>query len=150
MEFEQWLEPQFIWIIVGIILILLEFIVPGLIIFFFGAGAIFTGVLCMMFDIPVGIQFVIFGLSSIGSLMLLRNKFSAVFHGKVSNGGKEDDFDEIIGQKCKVVVEISTDSPGKIDFRGTNWNAVSDENIPINSTVEITGKDNITFIVKKL
>ena len=150
MELEHWLDPKIIWIVAGIVMLVLEFIVPGLIIFFFGAGAILTGIICMIFDVPVGLQFLIFAVSSVGSLVLLRKKFSGIFHGKVNSNGTEDDFDEIIGKQCKVVETISPPNTGKVEFRGTHWKASADEEIESGSSIEITGKENITLKVKKI
>ncbi|MHC4858277.1 MAG: hypothetical protein ACYTBY_11000 [Planctomycetota bacterium] len=39
---KDFMKPEFIWAMVGLILLLLEFALPGLIIFFFGVGAITT------------------------------------------------------------------------------------------------------------
>lgn len=150
MELENWLDPQILWIVAGIVMLILEFIIPGLIIFFFGAGAILTGILCMAFDIPVGLQFLIFGVSSVVSLILLRNKFSGVFHGKVNIKNTEDDFDEVIGIKCKVTEKITPNELGKVEFRGTLWKAMADEEIEPGTMVEIIEKENITLKVKKI
>ena len=39
---------------------------------------------------------------------------------------------------------------GKVEFHGTNWNAVADKEIEVGAVVEITGKDNLTLKVKSL
>jgi len=148
-EVENWMNPQILWILAGIIMLALEFAVPGLIIFFFGAGAILTGIICMFIDIPIGIQFLIFGVSSVISLMMLRKKFSVVFQGKLGNRENDEDFDEILGETCIVTEKISS-SGGKVEFRGTQWKAVADKEIKQGSTVEIIKKENITLTVKKI
>lgn len=150
MELNDWLDPKVLWIVAGIVMLILEFIIPGLIIFFFGAGAILTGIVCMVFDVPIGLQFIIFGVTSVVSLILLRNRFSSVFHGKVNSSSTENDFDEVIGEKCKVVQTIPANNFGKVEFRGSNWKAIADEEISVDETVEIIKKENITLKVKKI
>jgi len=40
----DFLSPALIWFITGIIFLLLEFVVPGIILFFFGCGAILAAI----------------------------------------------------------------------------------------------------------
>lgn len=148
-EVENWMNPQVLWIIAGILMLALEFVVPGLIIFFFGAGAILTGIICMFIDIPIGVQFLIFGVSSVVSLVMLRKKFSASFQGKPGSSENNEDFDEELGKVCVVTEKISSVG-GKVEFRGTPWKAVADEEIEQGSNVEIIRKENITLTVKKI
>ena len=37
---------------------------------------------------------------------------------------------------------------GRVEFHGTNWDAVADGIIPVGTDVEIMSKDNLTFKVK--
>ena len=62
-----------IWFIIGFVLFLLEFVVPGLILFFFAAGAWIVALLCLFFEVPVNIQLVIFVITSVLSIFLLRD-----------------------------------------------------------------------------
>ena len=43
---KDFFKPELIWILVGIILFVMEFGVPGLIVFFFGVGACAVAVVC--------------------------------------------------------------------------------------------------------
>ena len=40
---KDFMKPEIIWVLVGLLLLLMEFAVPGLIIFFFGLGAWVVG-----------------------------------------------------------------------------------------------------------
>ena len=44
---KDFLKPEVIWCLVGLVLLLLEFILPGLIIFFFGLGAWVVAAVCL-------------------------------------------------------------------------------------------------------
>ena len=43
-----------------------------------------------------------------------------------------------------------SDRSGRVDYRGTTWDAESGERIPEGATVEILDKENLTLIVKKI
>ena len=55
------------WIVLGIILIIMEIVVPSFTIFWFGLGAVVTGLLLAMFpEISLKWQLLVFSVSSIG------------------------------------------------------------------------------------
>ncbi len=59
------------WIVLGIILVLLELVVPSFTIFWFGLGALVTGLLVALLpEIPLKWQILVFSLSSIGFTFL--------------------------------------------------------------------------------
>ncbi|MFQ5641773.1 MAG: NfeD family protein [bacterium] len=147
----EWLKPQLVWFVAGFILLLLEFVHPGVIILFFGIGAWLVALICLFIPIPVNIQLVIFIISSIVLLGVFRKKFRTLFHGE-SDGleRSEDAFEDFIGKKAIVTAEITPKTTGKVEFRGTYWEAEADEIISKDTSVEIISKDNITLKVKPL
>lgn len=145
------MKPEYVWFLVGIILLIMELMVPGLIIMFFGLGAIIVGVVCLFCDISLNWQLVIFLGASLMSLVTLRSWLKRIFIGRIS--GKQDlneEMADILGQKVVVIEKIIKNKGGKVEFHGTNWNAVSDDEIDKGAVVEITGKDNLTLKVKSL
>lgn len=144
------LTPETIWIITGILLCVIELFVPGLIIFFFGIGALVTGLICMIVDVPPGLQIILFVAISLMSLILLRKKFTQIFQGKMSDISPNEMEDEFVGKRGIVVKAINLNKPGKVDFRGTTWIAESDSLIEEDEPVEIISKKNITLTVKKI
>ncbi len=136
-----------IWFIIGIVLLFAELIMPGFIIFFFGIGGLVTALAVYLFNIEsVVIQIIIFIVSSLLSLVLLRKFFSKLFHGKLGGEKLEDEF---LGKKAIVIREIKPNSlKGKIEFNGTLWEADSDFYIDKDAVVEITGRRDLTLIVK--
>lgn len=140
-----------IWLIVGIILLLSEFLIPGFTIFFFGVGALITSLL--MFFIPplqdiIWLQFIIFSLTSILSLITLRKYFNTSLKGEIFK--EREDY---LGKECKVVEALSEEKQGRIKYQGTTWNAISlVGKFKKGQTAIITGKkpdDLMVFIVKK-
>lgn len=147
----EYLRPELIWFLVGIALLLLEFMLPGLIVFFFGVGACIVAVVCLFTDISINSQLVIFILSSVASLLLLRKWLKGIFIGHVT--AKQDitkNIDEFVGQRAVVVQKITPKMPGKVELHGTNWQAQADAEIEQGQAVEVIGKDNITLKVKSL
>ena len=137
-----------LWVVIGIILCLVELMLPGLIIAFFGAGAIITGIICALFDISLKIQLFIFLVSSLALIFILRKYFKKIFLGnKTNQESLEDDF---IGQKAIAITDITQEHNGKIMFRGTNWTVSSEKIITKDSQVQIVGQNNLTLKVKSI
>ncbi len=148
---DEWLKPELIWFVIGLILIILEFLIPGLITIFFGIGAWIVSVICLFLDISLNLQLSIFLISSVLLLVSLRKWFKTLFTRKPGTGRAEDEVaDEFIGQKAVVTEKITPNRKGRVEFRGSYWTAESNETIPEGASVEILDKDNITLIVKSL
>jgi membrane-bound ClpP family serine protease len=63
---------EVIWFLIGIVLLIMEFATPGLVIFFFGVGAIVVGVVCIFLNPSFTVQLAIFLVSSVILLFGLR------------------------------------------------------------------------------
>ncbi len=148
---KDFLKPELIWFLVGLVLLLLEFILPGLIVAFFGVGAWVVALVCLFIDIPVNAQLLIFIVSSVLSLLLLRKWLKGVFMGHVvSKQDVKENLEEFVGQRAVVKERIVPNGRGKVEFRGTDWQAEADEEIAEGTAVKIIGKENITLKVKAL
>ncbi|MCP4255979.1 MAG: NfeD family protein [Planctomycetes bacterium] len=148
---KDFLRPDIIWFLVGLVLLIMEFVLPGLIIAFFGVGAWIVAFICCFTDIGINTQLIIFIISSVLSLLLLRKWLKGVFLGHTgSKQNLKEKLDEFIGQKAVVKEKIMPKSGGKVEFHGTNWLAQADEEIAEGAMVQIIGKDNITLKVKSL
>lgn len=144
------MESYLIWFIIGLVFLFAELVLPGFIIFFFGIGGLITSLLTYIFGIDsVMIQIIIFIVTSLLSLILLRRIFNKLFRGNVDT--QKDFLDEFVGKKAIVVNEIKPNSlKGKIEFNGTHWEADSDYFIDKDSVVEIIARRNLTLIVKPI
>jgi len=141
---------NFIWIVAGIVLTVLEFIIPGVITIFFGFGALFTGILSIFFDISLNIQILIFLGSSVISLVFLRKYLKAVFVGlKKDNTYSSINSSEHIGKTAIAESRIGPKLRGTVLFNGTVWEADSSEEIEKGDPVIITGVESIIFQVTK-
>ena len=149
---KELLRPELIWFLFGLVMLLLEFTMPGLIIFFFGVGALIVAILCFASTYvhnSINLQLLIFLVSSILSLLVLRKWLKGIFHGHTNmEQDLTQDMEEFVGQKAVVTMKIFPKKEGKVEFNGTNWKAESDMEIEEGVTVEILSKDNITLKVK--
>ena len=148
---KDFLRPEIIWFLIGLALLIMEFVLPGLIIAFFGVGACVVALICLLTDISLNTQLLIFIITSVLSLLCLRKWLKGIFLGHiVSKQDLKANLEEFIGQKAVVKEKIAPKVGGKVEFRGTNWSAEADEEIAEGAVVEIIGKDNITLKVKAL
>jgi membrane protein implicated in regulation of membrane protease activity len=150
-NFKEWLKPELIWFIAGLIMFLAEFAMPGLIIFFFGVGAWLVALICLFTDISINIQLTLFLIASILLLVSLRKWLKNIFVGRTGQKESDDEIlQEFVGEKAVVTRVIDPQTGGKVEFHGTNWNADADEIIDQGTSVEIIGRNNITLKVKAL
>ncbi|MDT8300056.1 MAG: NfeD family protein [Sedimentisphaerales bacterium] len=148
---KDFLQPEIIWFLVGLVLLILEFILPGLIIAFFGVGAWIAALVCLITDIGINTQLIIFIIASILSLLCLRKWLKGIFLGHTgSKQNLKENLDEFVGQRAVVKEKIVPKAGGKVEFHGTNWLAQADEEIAEGVMVQIISKDNITLKVKSL
>ena len=148
---KEFLKPEIIWILIGLVLLIMEFMLPGLIIAFFGVGAIIVAVVCLITDISLEVQLIIFIVSSVLSLLCLRSWLKGIFIGHVK--GRQDiteDIEEFVGEHAVVVEKITPKARGKVELHGTNWTAEADVEIAEGAAVKVIAKDNLTLRVKTL
>ncbi len=144
----DWESPEVVWFVVGLVLILLEFALPGLITIFFGVGAWIVAIICLILPIPLNTQLFIFIIVSVISLMFLRRWFRDLIARRSKTPVEQEEDDEFIGQEAVVVEKITPKNHGRVEFHGSTWNAEAGETINPGRNVIITGKKNITLIVK--
>ncbi len=141
------MRPDLFWFLLGLAFFLLELIIPGFVIIFFGFGAWVTSLICLLANPGLDLQIIIFSITSILSLILLRKMFTKKFFNEGVSAPDILD-DEFIGKEAIVIEDIAKGSRGRIEFKGTPWTAVSDEDIKAGQTVIITEKESINLTVK--
>lgn len=139
-------DPAVIWFLIGLGLLLLELILPGLVILFFGAGAWVTALVCAITDINLDWQILIFLVASLLGLVLLRKYLKKRFFSRTDKE-VQDQLEEFIGRKAKAIEEFK-EGAGKVEFKGTRWSARCDEPVSKGDWVIIQSKDSLTLNVK--
>jgi membrane protein implicated in regulation of membrane protease activity len=143
-------KPELLWFLIGLILFLLELVVPGFVIFFFGVGAWVTALVCLLAtpvtDMP-NLQIVIFAVTSVLSLLAFRKLIQKKFF--YSKGNKSEAVeDEFTGREGIAISDFGKDKKGKVEFKGTRWNAEGDSEIKEGQAVIIIKKESLILKVE--
>ena len=133
-----------IWFIVGFVFFLLEFAIPGLILFFFAVGAWIVAILSLFVDLSLNNQLIIFLAASIITILLFRKWVKKILWVKRNTSEIED---ELIGKTAIAQTDILPGNKGKVDFKGTIWDARSTDTIIKGEQVTIIGNESILLIV---
>lgn len=141
------LRPEIVWFVIGLVLLLAEFAMPGLIIFFFGVGAWLVAAVCLVSTVSLPIQLGLFLVASVMFLLLLRERLRHLFYGKKE---EKEPLDEFAGKRVVVTKDIDPPRTGKVELHGTNWEAEAETTIPAGTMVEIISKTNLNLKVKKI
>src|SRR3989337_1851386 len=137
---ENFYNAAVIWFIVGFILFILEFVLPGLILFFFAIGAWLVAILSLFIDLSINSQLLIFLATSILTIVIFRKWVKKIMWMRQHTSEIEDEF---IGKTGRAETYIGPGRNGKVDFKGTSWDARSDDSIEIGEQVTVIGNESI-------
>lgn len=142
---DRFFTAAVIWFGIGFICFLLEFVLPGLILFFFAIGAWIVALLSFFFDLSLNTQLVLFLGSSLLTILLFRKWVKKIMWTRNRSTELEDEF---LGKTARAESFIGPGQMGKVDFKGTTWDAQSTDVIEKGENVLITGNDSIILIVQ--
>jgi membrane protein implicated in regulation of membrane protease activity len=117
---------------------------PGFILFFFAIAAWMVALLSLAFDLSINIQIISFLSISITTILLFRKWIKKILWTKRFSGGLEDEF---LGKTGTAETHIGPGRDGKVDFKGTHWNARSADKIERGEQVTIIGNESILLLV---
>lgn len=140
-------KPELFWFILGLVLLLLELVIPGFVIIFFGIGAWATALLCLVANPGFNLQAIVFAITSVLSLIALRKMLQKrYFYTDSKLSDKVED--EFTGKEAVALSDILPGKTGRVEFKGTTWKAESDIEIPEGQAVIIKKIDNVKLIVE--
>ena len=119
-----------------------EFIMSTFIMFFFAIGAVIVSIVTAFYDLSINSQIILFALSSVISLVLLRNYMKNIFKGAESKG-KDKYFDNSIDSNKNIAIVSKTIQPnsfGEIKYKGTFYKAQSENLIDEGKKVKVVSK----------
>ena len=79
-------HPALFWFLFGIVCLLLEMLLPGFFMFFFGLGAWCAALVALMPAVSFSVQILVFLAASLALLAFLRVRFKQMFQGSVLEG----------------------------------------------------------------
>lgn len=137
------------FVVGGLLLMLLETIVPGGIAFFLGVGGVLVAglrVIGLVADPLTAVVTWIF--LSTGLTIALRPIMLRFVQGDTSLAVTDEDA-EAMGQTVTVLEPVGPNEPGRIQFRGSAWDARTLEGkLPEGAEAQILYRDNLTWIVE--
>jgi len=140
---------ELFWFIFGIILILLELFIPGLIVVFFGISAILMAILIYLgFITNIFYQFFLWSILSIILVLSLR-RLTIKFYPSLEK--YQFSKDSLERKKGIVVEEINPHiGSGRVKISGSYWKAVSDDGtiIPVGKEIIVVRQDGLLLYVK--
>ena len=145
------LNMTWFWVVLGIFLVFVELVTPGFILIFFGASALVTALINWIFpEIPIFLSILLCAVLGAGGVFLSRWFFPDFFASKNNTDSSEKfiETDDVVGAKAIVTETIPDGRPGKVEFRGSLWNAEAEREIPAGEQVIIVKRKNLTLYVK--
>ena len=144
------MSSELIWFVAGLVMILAEFVLPGIIFVFIGLGAWVTSLTVGLGLVEsIGAQFAVFGISSAILVAGLRSMFKTWLMGRSVTDGQDDASEEFLGKPARAIGAIASGQEGKVEFKGAHWNAMAENEIAAGEGVMITGRDGLKLIVRR-
>ena len=130
---------------------MLEFVVPGVILVFFGIAAWVVTLLAWSGLVEsTALQLGIFGITSMALLFGLRRLVKSWFMGETSVD-LPDGLEEFIGKQVKVLAAIPGGAAtGKVELKGAEWRARSDTPVATGALATVRARDGLVLVVQPL
>jgi membrane protein implicated in regulation of membrane protease activity len=145
MDFLDGIDPGWLWMIGGILLLIAEIIVPGVFLVWLGIAAVVTGAFAQLFGIGLAGQLGLFAVYSVLAVLAGR-RFYAVKGVEHSGPGLNNPSERLIGRRVVVVQPVDEDS-GRVRLGDSEWSARGGPAKP-GERVRITGVEGNCLIVE--
>ncbi len=142
-----------VWLAAGLILMGIEIVMPGFVIFWFGIGGIITALLTKLslLNSPETQWFVFF----VSSLAFLASWF-LYFKRFIKKTDTEDARDPtLLNLRGKVIQKIAPGAPGRVELNDSyhglkEWKAESDTDLETGAEIKVIESRGINLVVKKI
>ena len=145
------LSCSWLWIYAGAILMFLELISPGFVIFFFGLSAATVGLCSFIFGAGFTLtwQLAAFSVFSILYLVFLRRWMKNLFWGD-SERTAADFNNELVGRVGTITEPINTPLTGRVMIGDAEWTAAADSSLAQGAHVKVVSQSNLTLKVEAI
>lgn len=140
-----------IWTVAGILLIIAEFAVGGMVVFFCGVSALIVGIAMFAgLNTGGGLPYATFAVLTILQIVFLRRYCKSWFKGdEVPDKVQAGELEEYVGRFATVVSGFEDgSSQGKVEFKGAQWSATATGPVKVGDRVEIIDRDSLHLTVK--
>ncbi|MEP7130722.1 MAG: NfeD family protein [Sphingomicrobium sp.] len=121
MNFLGGIDPGWLWLIGGVVLLIAEIIAPGFFLVFVGAAGIATGLFTMLFGLGAAPQFALFALYAVIAVMLGR-RFYANRASDSADPLLNDRAARLVGKVVTVVAAVD-EHVGRVRVGDGEWSA---------------------------
>lgn len=133
----------------GVLLMILETVLPGGVAFFLGVGGLLTGGLRLLGLVSDPVTSVLIWMFLSTGLTIALRPLAARYLGGDFSFAMTDEDAEAMGQTVTVVEPVDAESKGRIRFRGATWDARTTEGrLPKGAEARILYRDNLTWMVE--
>lgn len=118
------------WILFGVALLSVEILIPGgFYLFFFGLAAVAVGAVAGLgLGEPVWVQWLLFSVLSVASLLLFRGPLLAKIKSREQTG---HEVDTMVGETATLLEDLPLGGAGKAESRGTTWGVLNAGQVPL-------------------
>ena len=132
------IEPGWLWLIGGVVLLIAEIIAPGFFLVFIGAAAILAGLFTLLFDLGPAPQLALFALYAILAVLVGR-RFYPSRTADSADPLLNDPARRLVGKVVTVVSDVDDDA-GRVRVGDSEWSARGGP-AAAGTRVRITGVD---------
>lgn len=145
LELSMWI----LWFSLAVILLIIEFVAPGIIAVFFSFGAILAGTISI-FTESFLVQVIVFILTSFVTMIFARSFLER--HFLVNQEVKPSTVDALKGKIGVVIKPMTLTDKGLVKLNGEDWTAKpnSDDVFIEGEKVLIVGVEGVTLVIEKL
>ena len=114
------IEPGWLWMIGGVLLLIAEIIAPGFFLMFVGAAAMATGAFALLFGLGMAAQMILFALYALLAVMVGRRVYANARHG--GDPLLNDRTARLVGKVVTVVAAVD-EHGGRVQVGDGQWSA---------------------------
>ena len=116
------MDPGWLWLIGGVLLLAAEVVAPGFFLIFIGAAAILTGVIALALGFSLAPQLAIFAIVAFLSVRILGRRFYQSKYDVSSDPMLNDRVARLLGKVVTVVQPVTSDG-GRVRVGDSEWSA---------------------------
>ncbi len=116
------IDPHWLWLIGGVILLIAEVIAPGFFLMFIGAAAVATGLLALLLPIGVAVQLALFAILALTVVRFGGRRAYASRYDHTSDPLLNDRVGRLLGRVVVVVQPVDANG-GRVRVGDSDWSA---------------------------
>jgi membrane protein implicated in regulation of membrane protease activity len=116
------IDPDWLWLIGGVLLLIAEVIAPGFSLIFIGAAAILTGIIAVALGISLTFQLALFAILALVAVRYVGRRFYASRYDHTPDPFLNDRARRMLGRVVVVVQPVDSHS-GRVRVGDSEWSA---------------------------